>query len=117
MESKSNHADVHYLSHGETKERTATTAFVINCIGPEMDYTKIEDLLIQNLLNRGIIQPDILRLGMNVLPNGEIISRDNEAKNIFYTLGSTMRGILWEVIAVPEIRVQASQLAHMLLKN
>jgi uncharacterized NAD(P)/FAD-binding protein YdhS len=32
-----------------------------------------------------------------------------------YTLGSTMRGVLWEVLAVPEIRVQAEQLALRLI--
>ncbi|MGB9275778.1 MAG: hypothetical protein WCC08_11140, partial [Terrimicrobiaceae bacterium] len=31
------------------------------------------------------------------------------------TLGSSMKGVLWEVLAVPEIRVQAERLARLLL--
>jgi uncharacterized NAD(P)/FAD-binding protein YdhS len=47
--------------------------------------------------------------------NGEIIGRDGGRSKVLYTLGSTMRGVLWEVLAVPEIRVQAEQLARLIL--
>ena len=44
-----------------------------------------------------------------------VIGRDGRPSDVLYTLGSTMRGVLWEVIAVPEIRVQAERLARLLV--
>ena len=64
---------------------------------------------------RGLIRPGPANLGIEALPNGAIIGRDGAASVVLYTLGPTMRGVLWEVIAVPEIRVQAERLAHLLI--
>jgi uncharacterized NAD(P)/FAD-binding protein YdhS len=42
---------------------------------------------------------------------------DGTVSDVLFTLGSTMKGVLWEVLAVPEIRVQAEALAHHLLDD
>ena len=46
-----------------------------------------------------------------------IIGQNGAASDVLYTLGSSMKGVLWEVLAVPEIRVQAERLARLLLKG
>jgi uncharacterized NAD(P)/FAD-binding protein YdhS len=66
-------------------------------------------------MERGLIRPGPANLGIDAQPNGAIIDRDGASSDVLYTLGSTMRGVLWEVIAVPEIRVQAERLAHLLI--
>jgi uncharacterized NAD(P)/FAD-binding protein YdhS len=48
---------------------------------------------------------------------GEIIGQNGAASDVLYTLGSRMKGVLWEVVAVPEIRVQAERLARLLLDD
>jgi uncharacterized NAD(P)/FAD-binding protein YdhS len=73
--------------------------------------------LIKNLMRRGLISPGPAGLGLDAQPNGAIIGRDGTASRILYTLGSPMKGVLWEVIAAPEIRVQAEQLAGLLLSD
>jgi uncharacterized NAD(P)/FAD-binding protein YdhS len=70
---------------------------------------------VQNLLKRGLIRPNPLQLGLDALPNVAVIGRDGAVSNVLFTLGSPMKGVLWEVLAVPEIRVQAEQLASLLL--
>lgn len=105
--------DVRYITMGE---RHAVTADVlINCIGSETDFSKIEAPLIQNLLNRGLAQPDELRLGLNATPDGNIIGDDGEPSDRLFTLGTALKGILWESTAIPEIRSQAHALAIKLL--
>jgi uncharacterized NAD(P)/FAD-binding protein YdhS len=89
--------------------------WVLNCIGPEADYGRVEQPLVRNLLRRGLLRPGPARIGMDALPDGAIVGRDGVASGVLYTLGSTMKGVLWEVLAVPEIRVQAEQLARRLL--
>jgi uncharacterized NAD(P)/FAD-binding protein YdhS len=107
--------EVHYVPRGRTTEEVEKAALVINCIGPESNYSRVDQPLVRNLMERGLIRPGPANLGVDALPNGAVIGRDGRASDVLYTLGSTMRGVLWEVIAVPEIRVQAERLARLLV--
>ena len=109
--------EVHYVPRGRTRPEVATAALVINCIGPESDYRRIDHPLVRNLMRRGLIRPGPAHLGVDALLNGAIIGQNGAASDILYTLGSTMKGIVWEVVAVPEIRVQAERLARRLLDD
>jgi uncharacterized NAD(P)/FAD-binding protein YdhS len=106
---------VHYIPRGRTAHEVERAALVINCIGPESNYSKVDHPLVRNLMQRGLICPGPANLGIDALRNGAIIGRDGASSDVLYTLGSTMRGRLWEVIAVPEIRVQTERLAHLLI--
>jgi uncharacterized NAD(P)/FAD-binding protein YdhS len=66
-------------------------------------------------MRRGLIRPGPAHLGIDSLPSGSIVSKAGDTSGIFYTIGSTMKGLLWEVLAVPDIRVQAEKLAGLLL--
>jgi uncharacterized NAD(P)/FAD-binding protein YdhS len=109
--------EVHYVARGRAAHKIETAALVINCIGPELDYRRIDHPLVRNLMRRGLIRPGPAHLGIDALPNGAIIGQNNAASSVLYTLGSTMRGVLWEVLAVPDIRVQAERLARVLLDS
>ena len=106
---------IRYTSDGVDK--LASADVLVNCIGSETDYEKIDTPLVRNLLERGLIQPDSLRLGLNATPDGHIIGLDNRPSNMMYTLGTALKGILWESTAIPEIRAQARQLASKLLSE
>jgi uncharacterized NAD(P)/FAD-binding protein YdhS len=106
---------VHYVPHGGTTEEAERAALVINCIGPESNYSRIDQPLVRNLLKRGLIRPGPANLDVDALPTGAVIGRDGRPTDVLYTLGSTMGGVLWEVIAAPEIRVQAERLARLLV--
>lgn len=86
---------------------------IINCTGPQTNITKVNDLLMQNLLRRNIIEPDELDLGIRATAYGNVIT-ENKISTSFFTIGSTLRGVLWESTAVPEIRVQAERVAKLL---
>lgn len=90
---------------------------VINCTGPESNYSHCQDPLIQNLLASGEICLDPLSLGLSTNFQGEIISASGVTSSILYTLGSPRKGQLWETTAVPEIRCQAVDLARELLDS
>jgi uncharacterized NAD(P)/FAD-binding protein YdhS len=117
MKSEDGRVEIQYVPSGEMEQKATIAALVINCIGPELDYTKVKDVLIQNLLHKGLIQSHPLKIGIYTLPNGSIIDLSGKASEILLTIGSAMRGVLWETVAVPEIRSQAEQLASLLLKN
>ncbi|GGE47169.1 putative NAD(P)/FAD-binding protein YdhS [Pedobacter psychrotolerans] len=84
---------------------------IINCMGPLTDYNLIVHDLIRNLMQKGVICADPLGLGLQCSAEGALIQQDGRVSDCFYTIGAPAKGTLWETTAVPEIRVQAKQLA------
>lgn len=93
---------------------TLNVAKVINCTGPRTDYSKYQHPLLINLLARGLIDHDPLALGLNTLPNGEVLRYHNGPTGWLHTLGAPLKGVLWESTATAEIREQARALAARL---
>ena len=106
--------EVFYTPRGGTRASVVRGDVVINCIGPESDYTRIDDALVRNLMRRGLIRPGPAGLGLDARPDGAIIGRDGTPSDSLYTLGPPMKGVLWEVLGVPDIRAQAERLAELL---
>lgn len=112
-----NNVEVIFRDKKTMKNKIIHVNRVINCTGPEPDITKVKDPLIKNLLKRGFIAPDDMKLGLNALPDGTIIQRDNSLSPFLFTLGTNLKGILWESTAVPELRLQTKQLAEHVLSQ
>lgn len=88
---------------------------VLNCSGSESDYRNLESPFVHTLLDDGLIRPDALSLGLDATSEGAVINHQGQPSAWFYTLGPPLKGILWETTAVPEIRVQAGELAKTLV--
>lgn len=108
---------VSFFNMKKNIEESLTVSRVINCTGPLPDISKSQNTLLKNLVMKGIIQPDVLRLGIETNLQGAIVSTDNSVSTTIFTLGNNLRGLLWETTAVPELRVQAENLALLLLKK
>ncbi|MGB8014194.1 MAG: FAD/NAD(P)-binding protein [Terriglobales bacterium] len=109
--------DVTYRERKDGQPKRLRVHRVINCTGPEGDYRNVDHALLANLLRQKIVRPDPLLLGLDVASDGALIDADGVASDFLYTLGPIRKGGLWETIAVPEIRVQASELAALLLAS
>jgi Uncharacterized protein conserved in bacteria len=99
------------------ENRTLYVGYVINCTGPECNYHKLKDPLVVQLFARGLIVPDPLFLGLDVGAGGAILNLLGERVKNLYTLGSPQKGILFETTAVPELRIQARDLASRILQQ
>jgi uncharacterized NAD(P)/FAD-binding protein YdhS len=88
---------------------------VINCTGPESDCRKVDDPLLANLMRQKLVRPDPLFLGLDVSPDGALIDAHGDVSDLLYGIGPVRRGGLWETVAVPELRVQASELSRLLV--
>jgi uncharacterized NAD(P)/FAD-binding protein YdhS/glyoxylase-like metal-dependent hydrolase (beta-lactamase superfamily II)/rhodanese-related sulfurtransferase len=89
---------------------------VINCTGPESDCRQVDNLLLTNLMQQKLARPDPLFLGLEVSPDGALMDAQGVASNLLYAIGPVRKGSLWETIAVPELRVQVSELSKLLLR-
>ena len=108
---------VNFIRRSDQKPYSITVDRVINCTGPQTDISKIKQPLIQNLFNRGLIDADEMKLGMRALPDGTIIGRNGMPSDSLFTIGSNLKGVLWESTAVPELRLQAKNLSKKLLET
>ena len=105
------------MFHSQGVERTVDARVLINCIGSESNYHKIDSALVRDLIANGYMQSDELTQGVNATPDGRLIDRTGAASNVIFTLGTALKGILLESTAIPEIRAQASELASTLLAD
>lgn len=105
--------EIEYRSNGAEHRLKADT--IINCIGSESNFTRLDSRLVENLFARGYIRSDALDFGIDALPNGSVVGQNGARSDVIFTLGTAMKGTLWETTAIPEIRTQAKQLANLLL--
>jgi uncharacterized NAD(P)/FAD-binding protein YdhS len=100
------------------KQQNTTRKFdferVINCSGPESDIEKMDESFLKKCLQKGLLKQDINKLGIEATwPGMQIIDGNGNPHENIYTLGSNLRGVLWESTAVKELREQAVKLADI----
>lgn len=113
-----NHAgsfDIEYRTIGV--EQHVKADVIVNCIGSESKFDQLDSHLVQCLLRSGRIRCDDLRFGLDATPDGVLKDVNGETSDLLYTLGTALKGILWESTAIPEIRVQARDLARKLVSE
>jgi uncharacterized NAD(P)/FAD-binding protein YdhS len=93
------------------------TDWVINCTGPSPTNIAAANPAIGSLLVDGWLRADPLMLGLDVSENGQAIKRDGSIANDLYVVGTLRKAQDWESTAVPELRVQAADVATQLLKR
>lgn len=106
-----------FRSRGDDSDQVLQVHRVINCTGPECDYRRMRHPLIASLLGQGLIRPDELGLGLDTDGEGALLDAEGKPSRELFTLGPLRKGTLWETTAVPEIRVQAEELAKTLLQS
>jgi uncharacterized NAD(P)/FAD-binding protein YdhS len=79
---------------------------VFNCTGPLGAIARTRDPMLRQLLDGGAIAPDALGMGLEV----DARSRVHGSERL-WALGPLTRGRFWEIVAVPDIRLQAAAVA------
>jgi uncharacterized NAD(P)/FAD-binding protein YdhS len=90
-------------------------ALAINCTGPGLDPGQSHNPLVVQLLADGHARAHSLNIGFDTAPDGAFIALDGTPSGRLFTLGPPRIGELYETTAIPEIRVQAQDLAARLI--
>jgi uncharacterized NAD(P)/FAD-binding protein YdhS len=106
--------EVSYLPRFKDTLASVHAARIINCSGPESDFGRIRDPLVRRLLDKGLVRPDPLSLGLDVTQNCALLDRDGAISRRLFAVGPVTKGTFWEMTAVPDIRQQAEFLAGQL---
>ena len=103
----------------EIRQPGASTALpadlAIQTIGLDTDLRATAHPLMRQLVTNGHVTPDPLGLGCQATTEGQLC-RDGTPWPRLFATGSLLRGARWESTAMPEIRLQARQLAGRLLE-
>ncbi len=89
---------------------------IINCTGMAGDIECCDLPLVRRLLDRGLIRPDPLRLGLDIDDASRVIGAADTAQPRVFAIGALTRGAFWEIVSVPDIRVQAAEVAADVLR-
>jgi len=88
---------------------------VIDCTGSIGDLCRSGGPLVGQLLADGLVRPAPLGLGVDCTTYGALIGNRGQPSPDLLAVGPVTRGALWEIVAVPEIRTQAEQVAERAL--
>ncbi|MBK8981111.1 MAG: FAD/NAD(P)-binding protein [Ignavibacteria bacterium] len=106
---------VEYFNHHDHKMHTLNVSRIINCTGPETDLMNVEKSFLKNCLIKGILTQDKLKLGITAdTETFQVLDPQGRPHTGLFTLGSNLKGELWESTAVNELRGQAEKLADKL---
>ena len=94
---------------------------IVNCTGPDSDIRRSPRAVVRNLLDRGSIRADGLRIGFDVNAEGRLLDRGGRASARLWAAGPLARAVVGEATGVPEAsqqaRVVASALAAAIAKD
>lgn len=109
-------AGVIWRPRGETDAWRLEADLVVNCTGPSSDVERSTEPLIAAMAGLGLIRADPLRLGLDIDAGHRVIRAEGSSHSTLFAVGPITRGALWEINAVPDIRVQAVQVAAAVLE-
>ncbi|WP_343315965.1 FAD/NAD(P)-binding protein [Brucella sp. BE17] len=108
---------IHYRRRHRRESAELTVATIIDCRGGNPRFSTTRNPALAGLMENGLGRPDPLDLGLDVRDDLRLIDAHGGSAAPIYALGPLTKGLFWEVTAVPDIRVQAAQLAGFLLSD
>jgi uncharacterized NAD(P)/FAD-binding protein YdhS len=106
---------VAYRPRGGGTQRALSVQRLIVATGvPELSRSR--DSLVKNLITDGLARLDPLGLGLDADRALGVRNAEGLREPGLWALGPVVRGVFWECTAVPDIRVQAAELARTILK-
>lgn len=118
LQQQADGVQVQFTERKSHQQHQLNVAAVINCTGPETDWRNLPHHFICQMLEDGLLQQDKFQLGIAAdVDSFMVLNRHGQTQPALFTLGSNLRGELWESTAVNELRSQAQKLATQIIKQ
>ncbi len=101
----------HYRRRGATEIETVEVSRIIECKGVISDPSATRNPLVRSLLDQGLARPDPLHIGLDVNADCALVDASGKASQRLLAVGPVTRAAFWEILAIPDIRVQAAAIA------
>jgi uncharacterized NAD(P)/FAD-binding protein YdhS len=96
---------------GARRAVARTFAAVINCTSPSADPQALRGGLLADLHQRGLARRDPLELGLDVDDQLRVLDENGDVAPGLFAVGPLTRALVWEAVAVPDLRNQTAQVA------
>ncbi len=106
--------EVTIIRRGSDRREKRSFDRVVDCRGPRNEVDVRVPLHAQ-LVKDGLLRPDPLNQGLDVAVDEALIGRDGTPSGHLYVLGPPTRGRYTEIVAIPDIRLQAADVARGLI--
>ena len=106
--------EVTLIRRGSTEREQRSFDRVVDCRGPRNEVDVHVPLHAQ-LVKDGNLRPDPLNQGLDVAPDEALIGLDGRPSDRLFVLGPPTRGRYTEIVAIPDIRLQAADVANGLI--
>ncbi|MFT3999169.1 MAG: FAD/NAD(P)-binding protein [Rhizobium sp.] len=106
---------LHYRPRGRKSVASIEANWVVNCTGMERAGIAHSPLL-REMRRQGLIEADPLGLGI-VVDARSRIPRSEGNDTVIYAVGALTAGQFWEITAVPDIRMQARNVAQAIAER
>jgi uncharacterized NAD(P)/FAD-binding protein YdhS len=100
-----------WTPRGGGPERRRRFAVAVNCTGPLSEVGRSTDPLVRGLLASGLARADDCGLGLDVDALSRPLGDDGQPSAGLFAVGPLTRGAVYEMTSVPDIRIQAAQVA------
>lgn len=104
--------EVELRARGRDRAERIAVGRVINCTGPDTDLSRVREPLVVAMRAAGMLRPDPFGLGLDTAADGALLDATGRASEHLFLMGPLRKGRLWENTAVPELRVEAADLAE-----
>ncbi len=84
---------------------------IFNCVGPVLNVEQSTNPFLRSLSQQGFIRNCTSGLGPDATMEGKVIGQNGQINDQIFVIGPLMRGVVWEAVAVPEIRNAAQLIA------
>ncbi len=96
---------------GSHRLETLHVARIISCKGVTSNPERSANPLVASLFANGLARADPLRIGVEVAPDCAIVDREGRPSQRLFAIGPMSQAAFWEIIAIPDIRLQTAALA------
>ncbi len=98
------------LRHRKGGEEIIEPALVLDCTGLPDDPAQSVNPVIASLYAAGLVRSGPLSIGLDLDAHNALIDANGAVSQRLFAIGPLVRGMLWESIAVPDIRNQCAAL-------
>ena len=102
------------IRRGSTEREPRSFDRVVDCRGPRNEVDVRLPLHAQ-LVKDGLLRPDPLNQGLDIAEDKALISRAGIPSKHLFVLGPPTRGRYTEIVAIPDIRIQAADIVNQLV--
>jgi uncharacterized NAD(P)/FAD-binding protein YdhS len=92
-------------------------ARIVSCTGVGSRLEASANPLVASLFAARQARADPLRIGVEVSPDCAILDAEGQASRRLFAIGPMSQAAFWEITAVPDIRLQAAELAATILNR